>query len=253
MTRFISIRGFGIGLFVVLVVTACGDAGGTSDANAVAVQETLPPPSAVEVADQAYMLYENGDIEGWFAIWAPAATWQQNVGGDTSEFELFGAQGLFEFARQTDTFDWDGGGEITISDIEARTLAEFHASGGVWNAECSGDDGPTVTCSLDPVTAFGPWSQRKVEGARAQRARPSMAVLTITDGTIDRLELTYEILDIETVADRQNNKQAYRSWLIETYANESDQLVGGSVGELSITPDNWLRHRELVAEWAAQQ
>ena len=226
---------------------------GTDDSDAVAVQETLPPASAVDVANQAYRLYEEGDIEGWFALWAPAATWQQSAGGNTQEFELFGTEGRVLFASQSQTADWDGGGEITISDIEARTLAEFHAAGGAWNADCSGDDGPTVTCSLDPVTAFGAWTQQKVQGSLPGRARPAMAVLTITSGTIERLELTYEIADDEVVRDRQASQHAYWNWLTETYANEADQLVGVSIGELLITPDNRLRHRELVAEWAAQQ
>lgn len=217
------------------------------------VQETVPTASALEVAEAAYRLYEDGDIEGWFALWAPDATWQQNAGADNEEFELFGTDGLFIFARQADIVDWDSSGEITISDMESRTLAEFHASGGLWNVECSSDDGTRVTCSLDPVTTFGPWTQRKVQGVLNQRAHPATAVLTITEGTIERMELTYESLDIATLTDRQVRKQAYRTWLIETHADESVELVGGSVDELLFTPDNRLRHRELIADWAAQQ
>ena len=113
----------------------------------------------------------------------------------------------------------------------------------LWTATSVLLDGQSVNWVPDPTTCCATSTQ-----SRSTNFRNS-----ITNGTIDRLELTYEILESDTVGDLQANKQAYTNWLIETYANESDQLVGGSIGEISITPDNRLRHRELVVEWAAQQ
>lgn len=210
--------------------------------------------SPLQVVRDAFRTYESGDIEAWQAMWAPDATWEQTTStGITYSGMYFGSDGVFDYGRRNPASDWDADGEVTIADIESRSLAEFYASSGQWRTDCEPAGSITVTCRVTPTTAFGAWffTNTQLAGQKGGDTTGTVTV-TITDGLITRFATELDLLDRTVVIAYQEAQRDYWTWVRDNHPDLADQLVGTSIGQLLFTPDNYRQHRQLIDEWSVR-
>lgn len=234
---------------VLLVIAACGD-GDSEGTGGAGSEET----TGLDVVVEALQVYESGDIEAWQALWALDATWEQTTTGGVNYSGTYfeGSDGVFDYGRRgVATEDWDGDGEITISDIEARSQAEFSASGGRWQAACELDDSATVTCRVTPTTVFGTWAFANIQMIDRSGATTGTVTITVRDGLISHHAAVFASVEQSVVTAYQDAQRDYWAWIRES-SSEADTLIGTSMGQLVFTPDNYQQHRDLIAEWSVQ-
>lgn len=223
---------------------------------ATTVVTPTPTTTALDIVVEAFRLSEAGDIDGWQALWAPDATWEVTTPlGDEYSAEYFGKERLFDFPRHEPPSDWNGDGEITLSDIDARSVAEFHSVGGNWNADCVTDQATAnvVTCQLSPTTVFGKWiAAPNIQTADESNASGGTATITIVDGQIEQFALAMDPLAYADVTATQAAELEYELWMKDVHPERVEELLGPTIGSRKITPDTYREHHRLTADWSTQ-
>ncbi|MBT8164255.1 MAG: hypothetical protein HKO82_01545 [Acidimicrobiia bacterium] len=224
-------------LVVVLVFT--GDDG--PDAIEPAPTPTTLPQAAVPTPLEVTNLYNEataaGDWEALRALYADTAELEVNsVAGETFVERV----SLADYVPQT-PYDWDGDGSVDGFDGLTDDAARQHAIGTTTFVTCSQVDDVTAAC------------QEVWEGsALSVRGNPhNNWTLTIIDGVI-----TLHVIEVVPRPDNpidSNLVAGYRTWINDNKPELSIAELFEDISRLAISPDTVPVHRELIAEWQAEQ
>jgi hypothetical protein len=203
------------------------------------VTSTTLPATAVLSPLEVTDLYNEAVATGdWTAL--------RELYADTAEFEVNSEAGetflervpLVDHLPQT-PYDWDGDGLVDGFDALIDDAARVAAHGTTTFVSCSQVDAVTAVCEevwdghafAHPDIPHNTWT------------------LTIVDGVITTHVL--EVVRRENPIDTNLTSQ-YNKWVSDNRP-ELERELFEDVITLAITPDTVGTHRELVAEWQAQQ
>ena len=178
-----------------------------------------------------------------------AGDWQamRSLFSDAAQLEVYSAetgetfvepQPLVDFVPFT-SYDWDGDGSVNGFDSYINTAGMEHAAGTTTFVSCSQVDAVTAACELvSEGFAF----------LAADYESPTWT-FTIVDGLITNVR---EDHGAGGFLYDTNRTFGYNTWVVENRPELERELFDDIV-TLAISPDTVSVHRELVAEWQAQQ